>query len=150
MIIQVQVQEAISQHTDQALDRLKRAMNEEKNIRFEEIRKLDDTRILVRNIATDQAATFRDLLTTQFTDWEFAPAPGETSGYTLTLRPSVIAPLRTLIMQQSIETIRRRVDQLGLTEPTIAENGRSENEIDRKSTRLNSSHIQKSRMPSSA
>ncbi len=129
MILQVRVHEAISQYTDQALDRLKRAMSEEKNIRFEEIRKLDDTRILVRNVAPEQAAVFRDLLKDQFTDWDFAPAPGEASGYTVTLRPSVLTLLRTQTMQQEVETIRRRVDQLGLTEPTIAEHGRGENEI---------------------
>ena len=129
MVIQVQVLEAISQHTDQALDALKRAMNEEKNIRFEEIRKLDDTRILVRNVAPEQAAAFRDLLNAQFTEWEFAPAPGEASGYTLTMRPSVVAVLRTNTMQQSVETIRRRVEGIGLTEPTVAETARGENEI---------------------
>jgi preprotein translocase subunit SecD len=129
MILQVRVHEAISQHTDQALDRLKREMSEVKNIRFEEIRKLDDTRILVRNVAPEQAAAFRDLLKDQFTDWDFAPAPGEASGYTITLRPSTVTLLRTLTMQQEVETIRRRVDQLGLTEPTIAEHGRGENEI---------------------
>ena len=129
MILQVQVQEAISQHTDQALDRLKRTMSEEKNIPFEEIRKLDDTRILVRNVAPEQAGAFRDLLKDQFTDWDYAPASGEASGYTVSLRPAVIALLRTQTMHQSVETIRRRVDQLGLTEPTIAEHGRGENEI---------------------
>ncbi|HEV8383596.1 MAG TPA: protein translocase subunit SecD [Candidatus Acidoferrales bacterium] len=129
LIIQVQVQEAISGHTDQALDRLTRVLREEKNIRFEEIRKLDDTHILVRNVAVDQASAFRDIATDQFTEWDLSPAPGETAGYTLTLKPSTIAAIRTQTMQQSIETIRRRVDQLGLTEPTIAENGRGENEI---------------------
>jgi preprotein translocase subunit SecD len=129
MILQVQVQEAISQQTDLALDRLKRVMTEDKNIRYGEIRKLDDTHILVRDVAPEQASVFRDLLNDQFTQWEFAPAPGEASGYTLTLGPAEIAALRTQTMQQSIETIRRRVDQLGLTEPTIAENGRGENEI---------------------
>lgn len=129
LIVQVQVQEAISQHTDQARDGLKRAMEEEKNIRFEEIRKLDDTHILVRNVAPEQASIFRDLMNDRYTEWEFAPAPGEASGYTLTLKPSVISVLRTTTMQQSIETIRRRVEGIGLTEPVVAENGRGENEI---------------------
>src|SRR5574341_835244 len=128
LIIQVQVQEAVSAHTDQAVDRLKRD-TQDKNIRVEEVRKIDDTHILVRNVAPEQASTFRDLVNDQFTEWSSAPAPGEASGYTLSLQPSVIAALRTQTMQQSIETIRRRVDQLGLTEPTIAENGRGENEI---------------------
>ncbi len=129
LILQVQVQEAISLHTDQTVDRLKRAMSEEKRIQFGTCDKIDDTHIIVRNIATDQSSAFRDLLNTQFTDWEFAPAPGESSGYTLTLKPTVISLLRTNTMKQSIETIDRRVNQLGLTEPTIAENGRGENEI---------------------
>jgi len=129
MILQVRVHEAISQLTDQTVDRLKRSMTEEKNIGYGSCDKLDDTRILVRNVAPEQAAVFRDLLKDQFTDWDFAPAPGEASGYTITLRPSTVALLRTLTMQQEVETIRRRVDQLGLTEPTIAEHGRGENEI---------------------
>jgi len=129
MILQVRVHEAISQLTDQTVDRLKRSMTEEKNISYGSCDKLDDTRILVRNVAPEQAAVFRDLLKDQFTDWDFAPAPGEASGYTITLRPSTVALLRTLTMQQEVETIRRRVDQLGLTEPTIAEHGRGENEI---------------------
>ncbi|MCL5288031.1 MAG: protein translocase subunit SecD [Acidobacteria bacterium] len=129
MILQVQVQEAISQYTDQTVDRLKRTMTEDKNISFGSCDKLDDTHILVRNVAPDQAGAFGDLIKDQFTDWDFAPAPGEAAGYIVTLRPSAITLLRTNTMQQSVETIRRRVDQLGLTEPTIAEHGRGENEI---------------------
>ena len=129
LIVQVQVQEAISQHTDQALDNIKKAMTDEKNIHFEEIRKLDDTHILVRNVAPEQASIFRELMNDRYTEWEFAPAPGEASGYTLTLKPSVISVLHTTTIQQSIETIRRRVEGIGLTEPVVAENGRGENEI---------------------
>ena len=108
LILQVQVQEAVSQQTDRTVDNLKRDTGD-KNIRVEEVRKVDDTHILVRNVATDQSSAFRDLLTNQFTDWEFAPAPGEASGYTLTLKPSVISLMRTQTMQQSIETDRKSV-----------------------------------------
>ncbi len=80
-------------------------------------------------VAPEQAGAFGDLIKDQFTDWDFAPAPGEAAGFTVTLRPSAITLLRTNTMQLSVETIRRRVDQLGLTEPTIAEHGRGENEI---------------------
>src|ERR1700730_15852158 len=61
LILQVQVQEAIAQETDQTVDRLTSPMRA-KNIRYDEVRRLDDTHILVRNVANDQISQFRDLV----------------------------------------------------------------------------------------
>src|SRR3981081_4609531 len=61
LILQVQVQEAVAQETDQTVDRLTTQMRG-KNIRYEEVRRVDDTHILVRNVASDQVSTFRDLV----------------------------------------------------------------------------------------
>ncbi len=128
MILQVQVQEAISLHCDQTVDRLT-AQLRERSITFEEIRRVDDTHIKVRNVAPEQATAFLDLLRDTFPEWDAAPAAGEASGYTLTMKPVYIAQLRTDTLRQAVETIRRRIDQLGLTEPVVAEHGRGENEI---------------------
>jgi preprotein translocase subunit SecD len=128
LILQVQVQEAVSQDTDQALDHLTTLLRD-KNIKYDEVRKLGDTQILVHNIASEQAGTVRDLLTDQFPDWEVSPAPGEPSGYVLTMRPSRIASVQSQTMAQAEETIRRRVDALGLTEPLVAPYGQGDNEI---------------------
>ena len=102
-----------------------------KNIPYEEVRRVDDTHILVRNVASDQSSTFRDLVIEQFNSrWEMAPAPGDPSGYLLTLRPSAIAQIQEITMTQSVETIDRRINALGLTEPTIQpRGGRNANEI---------------------
>src|SRR5262249_22114409 len=43
--------------------------------------------------------------------------------YVLTLRPSVENQLRASSVQQAIQTIRNRVDQLGVAEPVIQEHG---------------------------
>ncbi len=129
LILQVQVQEAIAQETDQTVDRLTTAMRS-KNIRYEEVRRADDTHILVRNIPSDQLTQFRDLIHEQYEGiWELAPAPGEPASYMLTLRPSEIARLQETTMSQSLETIERRINALGLTEPTIQPHGRNDNEI---------------------
>src|SRR5215470_2947333 len=129
LVLQVQVQEAIAQETDQMVDRLTKQLRD-KNIRYDEIRRVDDTHILVRNVDSAQASAFRDLVQQQYgTFWDSAPAPGETSGYTLTLRPSAIAQIQENTMTQSLETIERRINALGLTEPTIQRRGRNENEI---------------------
>lgn len=129
LILQVQVQEAISQETDQTSGRLTTQLRS-KNIRYEEIRRVDDTHIQVRGLAPENTAQFRDLITDQLLrEWELAPAPGESGGYLLTLRPSAIVAIQQQTMEQSLETIERRINALGLTEPTIQFHGRNDNEI---------------------
>src|SRR3984957_18172098 len=128
LVLQVQVDEAIGQRCDQAVDQITKQVHE-KNIAVGEIRRVDDTHILVRNVDPNTSGTFRDLVSNQFADWAMAPAAGEQNGYLLTMKPSVVADLRRDTMDQSLETITRRINALGLTEPTIAFTGRADNEI---------------------
>jgi len=128
LILQVQTREAIKQYTDQTLDRLRKELNDG-GMHFEDIREPDDQHINVVNLATDQSARFQDLIRTSYLDWEVAPAPGQSSGYLLSLRTAAIASIRSDALRQSVETIRRRIDQLGLTEPVVSEQGRGQDEI---------------------
>src|SRR5467141_1389664 len=130
LILQVQVQEAIAQETDQTVDRLTTELRS-KNIRYDEVRRVDGTHIVVRNIPSDQVAQFRDIAHQQQYEgiWELSPAPGEPNAFLLTLRPSAISAIQETTMNQSLETIERRINALGLTEPTIQLHGRKDNEI---------------------
>jgi preprotein translocase subunit SecD len=128
LILQVQVQEAVSQETDQTLDRIKTLLRD-KAVRYDEIRKLTDTQILIHNIAPEQAGTAHNLITDQFPDWVVSPAPGESSGYLVTMSQSQISNKQQQTMDQAEETIRRRIDALGLTEPLVAPYGQGDNEI---------------------
>jgi len=128
LVLQVQLEEAIAQHCDETVDELKNQLRA-KNIGVGEIREIDDTHILVRDVESTSAGAFRDLVNSQFTDWTMAAAAGETSGYELTMKPSVIADIRQTTMNQTLETITRRINALGLTEPTIAFTGRGDDEI---------------------
>ncbi len=130
LILQVQVQEAIAQETDQTVDRLTTELRS-KNIRYDEVRRADDTHILVRNIPSDQVSQFRDVVRQpQYENlWDLGTAPGEPNGFLLTLRPGAIAATQETTMNQSLETIERRINALGLTEPTIQLHGRKDNEI---------------------
>lgn len=129
LILQVQVQEAIAQETDQTVDRLSTALRA-KNIRYDEVRRVDDTHVIVRNIPSDQLSQFRDIVHEQYEGvWELGPAPGDSTAYLLSMRPSAIARIQETTMQQSLETIERRINALGLTEPTIQPHGRKDNEI---------------------
>src|SRR5690349_8463651 len=128
LILQVQVNEAVSLQTDQTIDHLGTQLRD-KNIRYDDIRKASDTQILVHNLAPEGTAAFRDLVSSNFGDWDRAPAPGEQSGYLLTMKPSTVAAIQAQTMSQSEDTIRRRIDALGLTEPVVAPYGQGDNEI---------------------
>jgi preprotein translocase subunit SecD len=128
LVLQVQLQEAIGQRCDQTIDQISKQLHD-KNIGFGEIRRVDDTHILVLNVEPATSGDFRDLVSNQFTDWVQTPAAGETNGYELTMKPSVVSDIRADAMDQSIEVITRRINALGLTEPTIEKTGRSDDEI---------------------
>src|SRR6266550_3721329 len=59
MILQVQVQEAVAQETDTTVDRLTTALRG-KNVHYDEVRRVDDTHILVRNIDPSQLPRLRN------------------------------------------------------------------------------------------
>ncbi len=83
LILQVQIQEAIAQETDTTVDRLTTQLRS-KNIRYDEVRRADDTHILVRNIDPSQLSQFRDIVSAQYANyWDMAPAAGEQNSYTL-------------------------------------------------------------------
>ncbi|MGH9756944.1 MAG: SecDF P1 head subdomain-containing protein, partial [Candidatus Acidiferrales bacterium] len=128
LVLQVQVDEAIGMRCDQAIDELTKQLHD-KNVLFGEIRRVDNTHILVRNLDPSTSGSFRDILSNQFTDWSLSPAAGEVNGYLLTMKPTVVADVRKQTMDQSLETITRRINALGLTEPTIAFTGREDDEI---------------------
>jgi preprotein translocase subunit SecD len=129
LILQVQVQEAIAQETDTTVDRITTALRN-KNVHYDEVRRVDDTHVLVRNIDPAQYSVLSDIVATQYNNvWDIAPAAGETNSYTLTLRPGTIAAIQEQTVNQSLETIAQRINALGLTEPTIQLHGRKDNEI---------------------
>ena len=128
LVLQVQVDEAIGQRCDQTVDLLVKTLHD-KNIVVGNVGRLDDTHIQVSGVDPTTSGTFRDIVTNQFPDWIMAPAAGVQNGYLLTLKPSVVADLRRDTMEQALETITRRINALGLTEPTIAFTGRADNEI---------------------
>ena len=130
LVLQVQTQEAIAQETDQMVDRITTWLRG-KNIHYEEVRRVDDTHILARGVDSAGLSEFRDYINAQFSNyWDMAPAAGDPTGYTLTLRAAAIAQIQETTMTQSLETIDRRINALGLTEPTIQlRGGQNSNEI---------------------
>lgn len=128
LILQVQVNEAVRQETDQAVDQLAKQMRDN-HIVFDQVTRNTDEQIKVTGLSPDQVGNFRSIVSDFFGVWDLVPAAGEQNAYLLNMRPSTVADVQTRTMDQSRETIERRIDQLGLTEPVVAPYGRGENEI---------------------
>lgn len=128
LVLQVQVQEAIGAHCDQAIDALKDQIRKQ-NLNVGEVRRVDDTHFLVLNVAPDSSAALHDAVQNQFPEWSIAPAAGQANGFELTMKPTVVSALQTQTMDQALETVTRRIDAMGLISPNVAFTGRGQNEI---------------------
>jgi preprotein translocase subunit SecD len=131
LILQVQVQDAAKATADQAIEGLRdaaRAANiavggYDKN----DPQTLEETNSIQINITgVDQTKTsaFRSLVTEKFPDWVLTPV--NANDYKMNLKPSVLVDLKRNTVQQETETIERRVNALGLTEPTVQAYGAPE------------------------
>ncbi len=58
-----------------------------------------------------------------------SPAAAADNSFTLTMKPSVVTDLKQKTVEQAIETIRDRVDTLGVSEPVIDQYGLGDNQI---------------------
>ena len=79
-------------------------------------------------VPLDKDNAVRSELEDQFAA-QYDIASGADNSYTLTMKPSVVRDMEQRALQQSIETIRERIDNLGVNEPVIEEYGPGTNEI---------------------
>ena len=130
LVLQVQVQEAIAQETDQMVERVTTWLRG-KNISYDEVHRVDDTHILVRNVDSTRFSEFRDYVEQQYGNvWDLSPTAGDPTGYTLSMKTGAKGQIQATTMTQTLDTIDRRINALGLTEPTIQlRGGENSNEI---------------------
>jgi preprotein translocase subunit SecD len=135
LVLQVQVEDAVNITADQVLERLRDELKA-KNIPYADVQKADDTeaqppkrRIVVKGVPQEKAADLQTLSSEQFSDWELSRMPGDATSWMLALKTTAAANIRNQALLQAMNTIRNRVDQLGVTEPTIAEYTQREFEL---------------------
>lgn len=125
LILQVVTDDAVNIETDLAVERLKEDLRA-RQIAFSDVRKRDVKTIEVRDVDPQKTSEFRATVEEGFPIWDRSSLPGSANSYLLTLKSSVERQIRTSSVQQAIQTIRNRVDQLGVTEPVIQEHGPAE------------------------
>jgi preprotein translocase subunit SecD len=130
LVLQVHVAEAVTSTTDHDVARLEADL-QKAGVTGATVGKTDSANpetIVVSGIPPAKLSDARGVL--QGNDYaNYDVATNAAGNSTLTMKPSAIADLNTRTLNTSIDTIRERIDKLGVTEPQIQKYGLGENEI---------------------
>src|SRR3954463_15416346 len=126
LVLRVQTEDALRLVTDQESERLREELKN-KNVAVAKIETPDATHIRVEGVAPAQDAAFRQVANDVTTNFE--RSAGSNGVYTFTMRPNVQVNLRDEAVVQARQTIERRVNELGVTEPSIAQQGTNGDQI---------------------
>ena len=130
LILQVQVNDAINADSDRSIERLKDALKSA-NIAYGEISKPDAQNhpelIQVKGVPPESSSELRRIVGEKLPDYDLTS--GAENSWALTMKPSVVSDTKKKAVQQAIETIRNRIDQLGVSEPVIQEHGLGDYQI---------------------
>src|ERR1700687_2589563 len=124
LILQVQVNDAVNVDSDNAIARLKEDMRTRK-INYADITKPDPINhpemIVVKGITPDQTSDFKRIVSDLLQ--ELNDTSGAENSWTVQMKAQNLADLKNRAVAQAIETIRNRIDALGVSEPVIQEHG---------------------------
>jgi preprotein translocase subunit SecD len=124
LVLDVQVQDAAKTTADHLIESL-RDETRTRNIPIAGFDRNDpatpqetgDIQVNIHGVDPSKGLAFRNLIAESYPDWILTPV--NTTDYRMNMKPTAVIDLRRNTVQQSIETIDRRVNALGVVEPTI-------------------------------
>jgi len=131
LILQVQVAEAVSDETDSTVARVKEDLKTA-NFSYSQVFKPNPGKpevVEIDGTPAARASEVRSLLDEKFSNEYDVSGGSSDNSFTLAMKPLVEKSLEEKTVQQAIETIRDRVDQLGVSEPLIAPYSLGANQI---------------------
>ncbi|MBY0496225.1 MAG: protein translocase subunit SecD [Cyanobacteria bacterium] len=117
LVLRVQTDDALKLETQTTADRLAELLKS-KNVPVGAITVDSPTSFTVSGVPADKDAEFRNNLIEVETNYERGSGSG--NAYTFSLRPNIVVQLREDTVNQALQTIERRVNELGVAEPVIA------------------------------
>lgn len=135
LVMQVQLQDAFKAAADTAIDHMKEELRKQ-SIDFTGIERNDPSRledaekieITVKGVPVAKTGAFRSLINDQFTDWVLTGL--NSTDYKLNIKQSEALRLKADTMTQTMHTIQRKIDGLGLAETTVVPTGRGSAEAE--------------------
>src|SRR4051794_39444184 len=120
LVLRVQTDDALRLETEQEMERLRQELTT-KGVTFTNIAAPDPTHFRIEGVPPAQDAAFRTAANE--VQANFDRGSGINGSYTFTMKPNVQVSLRDDSVVQARQTIERRVNELGVTEPSIAQQG---------------------------
>jgi len=118
--LRVQTDDALRLETDTETERLRDELTK-RNIAFTNLVAPDPTHFRVEGVPPAQEAAFR--ADANEVSANFDRTPGANGTYVFTMNPNIQLQLRDEAVVQARETLERRVNDLGVTEPSISQQG---------------------------
>ena len=130
LILQVQVNDAVKADADRAIERLKDELRTRK-INYTDVSQPDPTnspdRIVIKGVSPDATGDLRGLISDRLPEYD--ATTGAEGAWVLNMKQQQLTDLKNRAVSQAIETIRNRVDKLGVSEPVIQEHGLGDYQI---------------------
>src|SRR5918911_796154 len=126
LVLRVQTDDALRIQTDSEMERLRQEL-QTRNITVGNLVPVSPTQFRVEGVPPAQDAAFRAAAAE--VQANFDRSSGSNGTYTFTMKPNVASNLRDEAVVQARQTIERRVNELGVTEPSISQQGAGGDEI---------------------
>jgi preprotein translocase subunit SecD len=114
LVLRVKTDDALRVETETTVERLRDTLTRE-GVQFSKVEATSPTEFRVEGIQDDGA--FRAQVADVESVYDRSPEAG---GYTYRIKPNVVNQLRDQTVAQALETIERRVNELGVAEPIVA------------------------------
>jgi len=128
LVLKVKTDEALMYTSEDAAERLRVAMRE-KGIAGVTVAVQGPTRIVANGVPPAQDAAFKVLADAQPELKANYTTTGTAGGYAFEMRQPVQQTLKTQAVEQALQTVERRVNALGVSEPVVAPYGSSGDQI---------------------
>ena len=139
LILEVVVKEAVNAETDNTVGRIQQDLRAA-NLTFSQVIKpspfigqpdqgTKPELIRIEGIAQGKSSDVRSLLENKYGNEYDISGGGADLSFNVTMKPQAVQALEKTTVQRAIESIRERVDTLGVSEPVIQEYGLGANQI---------------------
>jgi preprotein translocase subunit SecD len=128
LVLQVHVDDAVKVTTDQTLEQLRDSMTN-RSISYTSMERKGISSILIQGVPDTKSGDLDALVAQQFSQWTLQRVPGQITSRLLTMKVSEENVIRNQALDQSRNTIRRRIDALGLVGPEVADYGQGDYEL---------------------
>jgi preprotein translocase subunit SecD len=127
LALRVQTDDALRLETETTMERLRESL-EEKNVTSVTFTSESPSRFRADGVARAQDAIFRE--TAGEAEATYNRSGGSAEGqYVFEMRPNIAVKLRDDSVEQALQTIERRVNELGVAEPIVARAGAGNDQI---------------------